>query len=167
MVGGWQGTVNSSASVNRQRESRPPPLSFSRSTLLLPPSSLSFSAMWKSNATDATEWKMKRYHGLQSASSALPESFHLLPQQVQQKTRSKNQETKAPRDQAGLISQSRWTFFFFFPFVLPTKWSLGLLTKPHYSLHISKNQLYKSSSKEQLSIRTSMQWSTSSDCSSY
>lgn len=79
---GWQGTVNSSALVNCREN-----LSLRLLSSLAPPSSsssslpffLSFSVWEKPNATDATEWKMKRYHGLQSTSSALPKSFHLLP----------------------------------------------------------------------------------------
>lgn len=106
------------------RESLPPPLSFSPSTLLLLPASSLSIPMWKSNATDATEWKMKRYHGLQSTSSALPESFHVLPQQVvKQKTRSKTQKQKHQRP-----SRPYHTIMlnFFFSFFTPYKVILGV-----------------------------------------
>lgn len=121
------------------RESLPPPSSSSLLHHCLFP-------MWKLNATDATEWKMKRYHGLQSTSSALPESFHVLPQRVvKQKTRSKTQKQKHQRPNGPYHAIMR-NFFFFFLFLLPTKWSLGLLTEPPYiiiftSLHQKNNSV--------------------------
>ena len=94
-----------------------------------------------------------------------PSLFIFYPNKCSRKQEAKTKKQKHQETKRAL--SLHLAELFFFSFVLPTKWSLGLLTKPHYSLHISKNQLYKSSSKEQLSIWTSMQWSTSSDCSSY
>lgn len=87
----------------------------------LPPFFITFFCICKLNTTDATEWKMKRYHGLQSTSSALPKSFHLLPQQVvKQKTRSK---TKTKKHQRPSGPYSAILLNFFFLFFLLTKWS--------------------------------------------
>lgn len=149
------------------RGSLPPPLPFSRSTLLLPPSSLSF-PVWKSNATDTTEWKMKRCRGLQSASSALPKSFHLSPQQVvKQKTRSKTKKQKH-QTQSGPRRIILLNFLFLLHSLQSDPWGdwLSLITLST-SLKSSLQVLIKGTIEQVNSSPTSTQWSTSSHCFSY
>lgn len=139
------------------RQSLPPPLSPSFITI--------FFHVEKPNATDATEWKMKWYRGLQSTSSALPKSFHLLPKQVvKQKTRSKTTKQKHQRPSGPYPAIFLNFFFFYTPYkVICEAYLLSLITL-FTSLKSSLQVFIKRTIEHVNSNQTSTQWSTSSDC---
>lgn len=94
-----------------QRESLPPSLSLSRSTLLLPPASLSFSCgkakhhRCNGMKNEAVPWPSKHFLCLAQVFSSF------TPTSCEAENKKQNWETKAPE----------------------------FLTKPHYSFHISNN----------------------------
>lgn len=112
---------------------------------------------------------MRQYHGHQSTSSALPKSFHLLPQQVvKQKASSKTKKTKKQK-----APETMWAFpaiflnfFLFFSTPYRVNYESHCLSLIILSTSLKSTlQVFVKRTIEQVnSSQTSTQWSTSSDC---
>lgn len=136
---GWQGTVNSSVSVNRRENLSlhpPPPPCFITVFFLC--------GSWTPQMLRNGKWSDTM--AFKALLLPCPSLFMFYPNEWWSRKQEAKLRNKNTRDQMGLITPSCWTFFFFFLFLLPTKWSLGLLTEPPYiiiftSLHQKNNSV--------------------------